>query len=229
MGIRQVTVERESCPPSPFPLHSFPAPSTFTFIRHPTVSTNPSSQHDFLYSRLHYFAAIAWMYLNREIAAIAQYRKAIARDARYVKAWRNLAFVLAHRKDTGAAVDAYRMALAVAPDDHATRFNLGFVLHETLQFDAAIAEFEQVVKLAPNHDRAWYGLGLCREHLGQTEQAADALKEAARLQYFNPHAGYHLALVYHKLGRHDDARAEYERVKSFDPKCANQIIRAIAA
>ncbi|MSQ20113.1 MAG: tetratricopeptide repeat protein [Betaproteobacteria bacterium] len=193
----------------------------------PSLIESAAMSYEFLRSRLHYYAAILWMYFNREPAAVAQYRKAIAYDARYVNAWRNLAFILAQGKDEAGAVDAYRKALVIAPDDHATRFNLGFVLHQHRHFDAAIVEFEQVVKLSPSHDRAWFGLGLCKDHLGRIDEAVIALKEATKIQYFNPDAGYHLALAYHKLGRHDEARAEYERVKSFDPQCANHIGRQL--
>ncbi len=104
--------------------------------------------HEFLRSRLHYYAATLLMYIAREEAAIAQYKRAIAYDPRYINAWRNLAFILAQGNDEAAAVDTYTKALAVAPDDHGTRFNLGFVLHKYRRFEAAIAEFEQVVKLS---------------------------------------------------------------------------------
>jgi len=36
---------------------------------------------------------------------------------------------------------------------------------------------------------------------------------------------YHLVLLYRKAGRDDDARGEFQRVKGFDPKVADQITR----
>ena len=104
-----------------------------------------------------------------------------------------------------------------------TRFNLAFVLHQMGRHDAAITEFQRTVTDTPTNDRAWYGLGLCLADVGRLEQAVDALRQAAKLQYFNPHAGHHLALALHKLGRADEAREEYERVNSFDPKAAEQL------
>ena len=39
----------------------------------------------------------------------------------------------------------------------------------------------------------------------------------------NPYAGYQLAGVWHRLGRRDKLRAEYERIKGFEPKVAERI------
>ena len=39
----------------------------------------------------------------------------------------------------------------------------------------------------------------------------------------NPYAGYQLAGVWHRLGLRDKVRAEYERIKGFDPKVAERI------
>ena len=83
--------------------------------------------------------------------------------------------------------------------------------------------FERAIEIDPRVDRAWYGLGLSLAHLGRLEEAAAKFQEAARLQPFNPYAGYQLAGVWHRLDRRDKLRAEYERIKGFDPKVAERI------
>lgn len=55
------------------------------------------------------------------------------------------------------------------------------------------------------------------------------LEETVKIQYFNPHAGYHLALAWFKLGERDKCQAEFERVKSFDPKMAAQMAQEFSA
>jgi Flp pilus assembly protein TadD len=77
---------------------------------------------------------------------------------------------------------------------------------------------QRAIDLDPKLDRAWYGLGLSLAHDARYEEAALKFREAARLQPLNPYAGYHLAAALFKLGRRDEMRAEYERVKGFDPK-----------
>lgn len=157
--------------------------------------------------------------------AIAQLRLGLAEDPRQQKMWRYLAFVLCTQKENDAALEAFAHALRLDPADAATRFNLGFLLHQLGRLDEAAAHFDEVTRRAPTIDRAWYGLGLILLKQNDFRRAAEKLQEAARLQYFNPHAGYHLAFAWHKLGEHDKARAEYERVKSFDPKAAEQMKR----
>lgn len=175
---------------------------------------------------LHYWTAQSLSVFGLYDRAIDEFREAIACDPSYVAAWRCMGFLYARRDRHDAAIDAFREALRLDPRDDVTRFNLGFIYHHQFKrYAEAIAEFERVVQTSPNNDRAWYGLGLCRQQLGEMDKAVAALKEAARLQYFNPHAGYHLALLYHKLGEHEKALAEYERIKSFEPKFAEQIRR----
>jgi tetratricopeptide (TPR) repeat protein len=161
--------------------------------------------------------------LHRRAAELLE--QTVQVDPQYGAAWRYLGFLHAQQGRDDAAIRAFGEALRIDSGDHVTRFNLGFLLHQHRRWRDAIEEFEKVVQASPTNDRAWYGLGLCREQIGEMDAAVAALKEAARLQYFNPHAGYQLALVYHRLGRRDEARAEYERVKSFDPKFADQIRR----
>jgi Flp pilus assembly protein TadD len=77
---------------------------------------------------------------------------------------------------------------------------------------------QRAITLDPKLDRAWYGLGISLAHVGRNEEAGAKFREAVRLQPLNPYAGYHLAAVLDKLGRRDEVRAEYERIKGFDPK-----------
>jgi tetratricopeptide (TPR) repeat protein len=161
--------------------------------------------------------------LGRDGEAIDLLESVAAESPAYAPAWRHLGFLHAKRGRDEKAVEALSQALAVAPDDDATRFNLGFLLHRLRRIDEAIGQYEQVVRTSPRNDRAWYGLGLCLCEKGLWEAAVAPLKEAATLQYFNPHAGHQLCRAYHQLGRTDALRAEYERIKSFEPKFAAQI------
>lgn len=161
--------------------------------------------------------------MKRYAAAAQVYRQAVDLEPGDIKAWRNMGFLHAVLKQPDAAISAFRKTLSLDDQDTNTRFNLGYVLHEEKRYEEAIREFESVIQAAPKHDRSWYGMGLCRMETGGMEEAIVALKEAAKLQYFNPHAAYHLALAYHRLGRHDELRAEYHRVNSFDPKCGERI------
>jgi tetratricopeptide (TPR) repeat protein len=169
---------------------------------------------------LHYNFGQLLSVFKRHEQALAEYQCAITINPGYTAAWRCIGFLQAQAKHPTAALEALNKALQLEPGDDATRFNIAFILHDLKRYPEAISEFEKIIGTSPKHDRAWYGLGICREQIGELENAAVALKQATQLQYFNPHAAYHLALLYHRLGQADNALTEYQRVLSFDPKCA---------
>ena len=108
--------------------------------------------------------------------------------------------------------------VALAPDDATTLFNLGFVLQKAGRHEEAIARMAARVELNPALDRAWYGLGISLIHCGRFHEAIERLTEAARLQPFNPFARYQLAAAWFKLGEPEKVRAEYRKLKTFDPE-----------
>lgn len=170
-------------------------------------------------SLLYYYSQILTR-IHLDDMAIEKLQGAVMIAPRFVKAWRSLGFMLASRGRTAEAITALQTSLSLDREDPVTRFNLGFIYHGQKRIAEAIGEFEKVVVAAPKNDRAWYGLGVCHQDNGDFARSVAPLQEAAKLQYFNPHAGYHLALAWHKLGEHDKCQAEFERVKSFDPKMA---------
>lgn len=174
---------------------------------------------------LHYFLSQWLVRLNFDGKAVEQLRLAVAADPACSRAWRSLGFLLANRGEQAVGISALQRALELDAGDAVTRFNLGFILHSQQRLPEAIDQFEKVVAAAPKNDRAWYGLGLCLQESGDFAKSVEPLRHATRLQHFNPHAGYHLALALHKLGEHKHAEAEFQRVRSFDPKMAAQMQR----
>jgi tetratricopeptide (TPR) repeat protein len=176
-----------------------------------------------LKATLHFWIAQFLAFFKLYEGAIAQYRIVAGLHPRDPRAWRCIAFLLAEQGEHGQALPVFHAALRLDEGNAATRFNLAYTLHQQRLYQEAIAEFEKVVVASPRQDRAWYGMALCRSELGDLAGSAEALKEASQLQYFNAEAGYRLAVAYHRLGRHEEARTEYQRVKSFDPKAADRI------
>lgn len=71
-----------------------------------------------------------------------------------------------------AAVDAYRAALKVHPDDVAAHVNLGIALVHLGRYDEAIAEYEAAGKLLPGDPRIALNEALAYEKSGRTSKAA---------------------------------------------------------
>jgi Flp pilus assembly protein TadD len=142
-------------------------------------------------------------------------------------AWAILGYLHAERGELSEAVPAFEKAVALKADDAELLFNAGFATQRAGNHERAMTLMRRVLELDPKLDRAWYGLGLSLAHAGRHEEAVEKFREAARLQPFNPYAGYHLAAELAKLGRRDEVRAEYERVKQFDPKISDLMRREL--
>jgi tetratricopeptide (TPR) repeat protein len=173
--------------------------------------------------RLQYFRVQALLYFKRHARALEALEELLRAVPEHRAGLVNAGFLYAEKGRYDAAIGAYERALALRADDAATLFNLGFVLQKAGRHEEAIARMSRAVELQPSLDRAWYGLGISLIHTSRFHEAIERLTEAARLQPLNPFARYQLAAAWFKLGQPDKVRAEYRKLKSFDPKIAAHV------
>lgn len=173
-----------------------------------------------------YFVAQTLVYLKQHDRALRAFEILLAREpGRRPRAWSTAAFLYAEKGRLQEAIGAFERALALEPRDATAAFNLAFTLQRVGRHLEALQRFQQAIDLRADLDRAWYGLGLSLAHLDRHAEAAARFAEAARLQPLNPYARYQLAGAWFKLGEHEKVRAEYRRLKGFDPKIAAQVSR----
>jgi tetratricopeptide (TPR) repeat protein len=170
-----------------------------------------------------YFLAQFLVYVRQHDRALRAFEALFTQDATRPRAWSTAGFLYAEKNRFADAAAAFERSLALDAKDAATQFNLGFALQRLDRHDEALRCFAQAVALQSNLDRAWYGMGISLIHQGRFHEAIEKLTEAARLQPLNPFPRYQLAAAWFKLGEHEKVRAEYRRVKSFDPTIAEHI------
>ena len=73
--------------------------------------------------------------------------------------YRQKALELSRNKSWDQAIDNYRKALALEPNDADTHYNLALTLKYKGDSKAAIEEFETAARLRPKWAEAHYGLG----------------------------------------------------------------------
>lgn len=173
----------------------------------------------------HYLRARFFQFMNREDAALDEYRRTLAAAPEFTRAAVSIAFIHAGRNDFAQAAQAFREVLRMEPGNADMLFNLGYACDKQGELDEAIHSFEAAVKLNPQFDRAWYGLGICFARQGKHAEAAKALHEAATLQPMNPHAWYALGMAHHHLN--DPARVEeiVKHLHRFDPVMTRHLIQ----
>lgn len=167
-----------------------------------------------------YLLAQVCIFFKQHQRAVQMLEALLREDASDPRAWRIVGFLYAEKDRYADAIAAFERALALSNEDAATLFNLGFALQKVGRHEEAIDRLSRAVDLDPALDRAWYGLGLSLIHCGRFQEAIVRLTEAARLQPLNPYARYQLGAAWFKLGEPEKVRAEYRKVKSFDPRVA---------
>lgn len=170
-----------------------------------------------------YLLAQACIFFKQHARALQLLEALLHEKPDHPRAWSIAGFLYAEKGRYADAIGAFEHALSLAPDDAATLFNLGFVLQKAGRHEQAIGRLTRAVELNPLLDRAWYGLGLSLIHCGRFREAIERLTEAARLQPLNPFARYQLAAAWFKLGEPEKVRAEYRKLKRFDPKVAEHV------
>ena len=173
--------------------------------------------------RLLFWFAQCCIFFKQPARALAALETLLGSEPDHRRALSIAGFLYAEQGRTRESIAALERAAALAPDDPATLFNLGFVLQRAGRHEEAIARMSRAVELQPSLDRAWYGLGISLIQTSRFQEAIERLTEAARLQPLNPFARYQLAAAWFKLGEPDKVRAEYRKLKSFDPKIAAHV------
>jgi tetratricopeptide (TPR) repeat protein len=103
------------------------------------------------------------------------------------------------------AIDAYRRALAIEPDDLQALQHLGNDLHETGQFDAAIKTFEQMEGVEPTFEPSYCGRILAYSELGNHEKAEEMFYLARLYKEHCPACYYNIGCSLAARGLYDKA------------------------
>lgn len=130
---------------------------------------------------------------QRNIAiAIENYRRAIAQDARYLPAYRNLASAYIVRGEPYQAIAILQEALKFAPDDAAALNNLGVAFFYAGNAREAVDYLNRAHRADPDYDAPLFNLGSVAQRKGNT---ADAKRYW--LRYLDRHPDSDWATVLH--------------------------------
>lgn len=132
--------------------------------------------------------------------------------------WGNLGLLRMQAGDTAAAEQAYRQALALAPDHVRTRVNLGVLLAGAARFDEAEALYLAALARAPDDVAALTNLGLLREETRRYGEAEALQRHALALAPELPELHCHLAdLLARKPGGGEEAEHHYREALRLRP------------
>ena len=169
--------------------------------------------------------ARAWLFhfVGQDERAFSEYTTAY-RLAPSSAAACHLGFIACTQKRFSDGAQWFATASTLDPGNADILFHLGFAHEQGGQPAEAIAPFAEAVRLNPALDRAWYGLAMANARLGNHLEAARSLEETVRLQPMHGEAWYHLGMACHFCDNMTRLKEVIVRLKSFEPKRANQLV-----
>jgi len=114
------------------------------------------------------------------------------------------------------AVEAFRMALMLCPDDAEIHFNLASALYRRGNVGGAMERYHVAVELDHEYIEAWTQLGCLRFETGDSQAAIEAFDIALTCHADYSDAVYHKATVLSELGRDDEAVVLWKQYLDFD-------------
>src|SRR5579872_1891522 len=130
--------------------------------------------------------------------------------------YRQQALQFSRGKQWDRAIENYRRALAIEPNDADTHYNLALTLKYKGDARAAAEEFQTAARLRPNWAEAHYGLGAAL-YDAHDEAAAGELRTAIRLDPNHAAARRFLARVYLEQNNPSGAAAELRQALQRKP------------
>lgn len=116
-----------------------------------------------------------------------------------------------------AAIDSYRQALRVEPNDAKTHFNLANAQSNQGELDAAIASYKQALKIDPSYTLAYNNLGNTQKDAGELSQAIGSYRRALAIDPNIAELHCNLGNALKDAGELDQAIASYERALQIQP------------
>ncbi|MBN2593513.1 MAG: tetratricopeptide repeat protein [Sedimentisphaerales bacterium] len=164
-------------------------------------------------------------FVNLKATAIRKIREDFLNDYSFVRAGNE--FFKAG--DTDNAIQEYKNALELNPNNAEARLRLGFLMYNARQmYEEGMSHYNQALKANPNDPRIHHDLGMALLHQRQFDQAIEHLSVALRgmpngldKQYnlFGMH--YNLALAFSFAKRPEEAIPHFAEVVRLDPKNAS--------
>lgn len=118
---------------------------------------------------------------------------------------------------TDEAVEAYRKALAVNPDDEDLRYNLGIALARQGRIDEAIQQYEEALKLFPEHTDVHNNLGNLLMRQGRWDEAISHFRRALETRPDSAIAHNNLGIALSQQGRVGEATRHFMDAITYAP------------
>lgn len=117
------------------------------------------------------------------------------------------------------AIDYYKNAINLQPNNIEPRYNLGFYYQETGRTNEALEVYRQILQQIDSTALdPLFNIGYIYQEAGKYNESIKYFSKAAKYHSYEARVFYRLGLSYEKLNQPDSAIANYRKTLSLDPE-----------
>lgn len=162
----------------------------------------------------------AYLELGRYEEASSELKAAVSIDQSQAAAWKALGQALRRKLEFDGAVDAYRRAVELNPNDNEMRNGYATLLIEARDPERAIEESKKVLMRDPANAAAQMNIGYAYLKTGEFDKAEKAYRAAVTDDPKSPAAHYDLAIALKMKDQLEAAQNELRAAVELDPSLA---------
>ena len=156
--------------------------------------------------------------LSRQYQCVLDaFHRIVALNAESAEADMLMGEALDEMKDTIAATQEFRAAIAANPKEPNVHFGLGYLLWTQGHAPEAAQEFQAELDNDPEHIQAMLYLADSQIQMNRVEDARPLLEKVVRINPANPMGHLDLGIVYAEAGRNADALRELKAAAAIEP------------
>ena len=116
------------------------------------------------------------------------------------------------------AIEEYKRAIAIYPDDYKAHYNLGVVYDQQGALDKAVQSYQRAIRINPAYPNAHFNLGIIYQHQGLPDKAIEQFRKVTELDPADFEARNNLGVALAIQGNLGQAIGEWEKVLEIDPR-----------
>jgi tetratricopeptide (TPR) repeat protein len=134
--------------------------------------------------------------------------------------WSRLGFAYIKSGMYKEAIEAFKQAISIDPDDAMAHYNLGHAYGNLGMNKEGIEACKQAIRINPALSEAHYNLGLAYVKSGMNKEGLEAFKQAISIDPDDAMAHSNLGVAYGNLGMNKEGIMSYKQAISIDPDYA---------
>ena len=174
-------------------------------------------KYDIYNAEAYYLKGYNFLEMGDTTTAISSYRTAIEQNPEYFAVYLELGLIFS-AKDDPIALDYFRNALEIKPDEKRALYSKGMFEQEHEMYNEAMATYTKAIKVHPDFKEAYYNLGYVHLfYLKLYRESQQYFTDAIKIDPKYVQAYYNRGYAFELLGDINNAAKDYRKALSINP------------